>query len=180
MFDANPSRLRPTPSGPPEPYLIEIAQAKFEATILKARLFHEGAQFYDTRGRFDIASFMLHQSMEQALRCFYVSVIEHNIQGHNLWMLWSMMKPFALRLKTVFNFKKEEDKAMFDFLSNSYIISRYSFSICVNQKRVHPLIDAVAQVIDIAARLCQSFIKSNCGTAVNSKIKDSMLYLDCQ
>lgn len=136
-----------------------LAEEYFSEKYNNADEFLLGAHFYKEQGLYKKTAFMLHQACENFLRSVVLTSTLYSPKEHNLKNLIGTAKTHALEISVVFPRDTEEEKRLFQLLSNSYIQARYNPHFVVTQTDVDALMPKVEQLRDITRQCCETRIK---------------------
>lgn len=101
------------------------ARRAFVKRFSKASGFLDGARFFCNSSQKELAAFMLHQAIEQAIIALVYSLTGTNLISHNLTRLLQFSKRCTYKLESVFDKGEPEEKALFTLLSKAYTTARY-------------------------------------------------------
>ena len=128
------------------------------------RWFNNSCQFMDCAGyclmerKFNMAVFMIHQTVEQACKAMLKVMLHMRPNTHNLaWML-KLCCTVAPEIASVFPRDNPEDKALFNLLKSSYMDSRYAAGFTVNEEKAWTLYYRASTLLRIAGELCNKRI----------------------
>lgn len=128
------------------------------------RWFNNSCQFMDCASyclmehKFNMAVFMLHQTVEQACKAMLKVMLYLRPNTHNLaWML-KLCCTLAPEIATVFPRDNPEDKTLFNLLKSSYMDSRYAAGFTINEDEAWTLYYRASTLLRIAGELCNKRI----------------------
>lgn len=128
------------------------------------RWFNNSCQFMDCatyclmESKFNMAVFMLHQTVEQACKAMLKVMLHMRPNTHNLaWML-KLCCTLAPEIATVFPRDNPENKALFKLLKSSYMDSRYAAGFTVSEEQAWTLYYRASTLLRIAGELCNKRI----------------------
>ena len=128
------------------------------------RWFNNSCQFMDCatyclmEHKFNMAVFMLHQTVEQACKAMLKVMLHKRPNTHNLaWML-KLCCTLAPEIASVFPRDNPEEKALFNLLKSSYMDSRYAAGFTVKEEMAWTLYYRAATLLRIAGELCNKRI----------------------
>ncbi|MEC3880758.1 HEPN domain-containing protein [Parapedobacter sp. 10938] len=126
--------------------------------------FNNSCQFMDCASyclmehKFNMAVFMVHQSVEQACKAMLKVMLYMRPNTHNLaWML-KLCSALAPEIASVFPRDNPENKALFNLLKSSYMDSRYAAGFAVNEEQAWALYYRASTLLRIAGELCNKRI----------------------
>lgn len=97
----------------------------FAQTKTRIQEFLAGAELYTIRLQYKMAAFMLHQTVEQALRTMLILNAGLRINTHSIDRLIRYCTMFCFELPDVFPRRNEKEKHLFQLLQKAYVDSRY-------------------------------------------------------
>lgn len=104
--------------------------------------------------KFNMAIFMIHQTVEQACKAILKVMLYLRPNTHNLaWML-KLCCTLAPGITSVFPRDNPEEKALFNLLKSGYMDSRYAAGFTVSEEDAWTLYDRAAKLLRIAGDLC--------------------------
>lgn len=145
--------------------IANIAQKYFDEKFHSANQFLKGAQFYFCDADYKMASFMLHQSVENYLRTIPLVYILYGYKDHDLELLMSYCKRYTLELAKVFPRNTEEEERLFKLLQRAYVEARYNDEFVVTRADIDALIPKIELLRDIVEKVCKEQIASYCDSA---------------
>lgn len=136
----------------------ERAQKYFNDKFGRANDFLDGVKFYYDSNRHNMASFHLHQSVENFLRTIPMVFILYGHKSHDLSELMNAVKKHTTEIFKVFPRDTPEEKRLFDLLQRAYIESRYNPDFEIAKADIDALLPRVEQLRDIVERVCHERI----------------------
>lgn len=122
----------------------------YTAAINKAKEFLAGSDLFRIRKQYTMATFMIHQSIEQALLAIGKAGTGYCPNTHSIDRLIRFASLVAPSLYDVFSNRKEEDKMLLNLLQKAYVGARYKSDYKVHARELL-LIDKKARLMhDIA------------------------------
>lgn len=140
--------------------LLERAKFNWERWGLQGKAFLRGAEFYRADNNFRLAAFLLHQSVESALKAIIQAIIGYRVQMHNLSRLLRLTLLFTDELKEVFELNTTEGAQLYTLLQNAYSQSRYNSSFDPDEESVRILSKQVAKFNHTAERIYNQYIEN--------------------
>jgi HEPN domain-containing protein len=122
----------------PDIYKIEI---EFSGLMSKARAFLCGAIGYKKTEDFQLAAFMLHQTVEHTLNAFLCPLIGYRIQTHNLTKLFIYARRFSVRFYEIFPRDADKEIKLYHTLQKAYICGRYKNNFQVDEETLQTLVN---------------------------------------
>lgn len=101
-----------------------------------------------------MASFHLHQSVENFLRTIPMVFILYGHKSHDLSELMNAAKKHTTDIFKAFPRDTEEEKRLFDLLQRAYIESRYNPDFEITKEDIDALLPKVEQLRDIVEKVC--------------------------
>lgn len=138
----------------------EQAQEYFDEKFGKGNFFLDDALTNRERGRYQMASFYLHQACENYYYAIRLSFTLRNNKQHNLSKLSGSTKRYSEDLKTVFPQDTTEGKRLFTLLKAAYVDARYNPHFVVTKEDIDKLILKVELLRNITERICGGRINS--------------------
>ncbi len=132
----------------------ERAQKYFDDKFGRANQFLKGVTFYCEDGDCRMASFHLHQSVENFLRTIPMVFILYGHKSHDLSELMNAAKKHTTDIFKAFPRDTEEEKRLFDLLQRAYIESRYNPDFEITKEDIDALIPKIEQLRDIVEKVC--------------------------
>ena len=132
----------------------DLAELFFNEKFERANDFLINAQFNYENEKYRMASFMLHQAVENSM---YAIIATHTINSpkeHSITKLFKSAKSHTLRLSEVFTFETAEDRRLFELLEKSYIQSRYNFEFIVTKEDIEALINLTEKLLIVVKEVC--------------------------
>ena len=139
--------------------ITQQSQEYFDEKFEKAGYFLDHASFDYEKGRYNLASFDLHQACENYYYAIRLTYTLRNNKQHNLSKLSSSTKRYSEDLATVFPQDTLEEKRLFTLLKAAYVDARYNPHFVVTKEDIDQLTPKVELLRDITKRICESKIK---------------------
>ena len=139
--------------------ITQQSQEYFDEKFEKAGYFLDHASFDYEKGRYNLASFDLHQACENYYYAIRLTYTLRNNKQHNLSKLSSSVRSYSEDLKTVFPQDTLEEKRLFTLLKAAYVDARYNPYFVVTKEDIDQLTPKVELLRDITKRICKSKIK---------------------
>ena len=136
----------------------ERAQKYFDDKFGRANQFLKGVTFYCEDGDCRMASFHLHQSVENFLRTIPMVFILYGYKSHNLSELMNATKKHTAEIFRVFPRDTDEEKRLFDLLQRAYIESRYNPDFEIAKGDIDALLPKIERLRDIVDTVCRERI----------------------
>lgn len=135
------------------------AQEYFDDKFNKAIEFIEQAEFAYEKGRYVMASFLLHQACENFIYAIRLVNTLENPKQHNLTKLLNSVKKYSNEFIKVFPQDSPEEKRLFELIKAAYVNGRYDPDFVVTKKDIDALVPKVELLRDITKRICEEKIK---------------------
>ena len=136
------------------------SQEYFDEKFEKAGYFLDHASFDYEKGRYNLASFDLHQACENY---FYALRLVHTLKNskqHNLSKLLGATHKYSPELQKIFPRKPKEEKRLFELLRLAYVEARYNSKFVVTKEEIEALFPKVERLRDITEEICKSQIET--------------------
>ena len=137
----------------------ERAQKYYDDKFGKANQFLKGVSFYCEDGDCNMASFHLHQSVENFLRTIPMVFILYGHKSHDLSELMNAAKKHTTEIYNAFPQDTAEEKRLFNLLQRAYIESRYNPDFEIAKEDIAALLPKVEQLRDIVQTVCRDRIE---------------------
>ena len=134
------------------------AQKYFDDKFGRANQFLKGVTFYFEDGDCRMASFHLHQSVENFLRTIPMVFILYGHKSHDLSELMNAAKKHTTEIFKAFPRDTAEEKRLFDLLQRVYIESRYNPDFEITKADIDALLPKIGQLRDIVEKVCRERI----------------------
>ncbi|RZM04569.1 MAG: HEPN domain-containing protein, partial [Pedobacter sp.] len=126
----------------------------------RSKEFLAGAELFMKRKQFAIATFMIHQSIEQSLRTFIRIGLCYSINTHNINKLIRYAIWVDHRLPAIVLRKTNEQKRLYSLLQQSYIESRYTRNFSIHERDVATLIVKATEIQDLLVKSGMEIIQA--------------------
>lgn len=135
------------------------AQEYFDDKFNKAIEFIEQAEFAYEKGRYVMASFLLHQACENFIYAIRLVNTLENPKQHNLTKLLNSVKKYSNEFIKVFPQDTPEEKRLFELIKAAYVNGRYDPDFVVTKEDIDTLVPKVELLRDITKRICEDKIR---------------------
>lgn len=135
------------------------AQEYFDDKFNKAIEFIEQAEFAYEKGRYVMASFLLHQACENFIYAIRLVNTLENPKQHNLTKLLNSVKKYSNEFIKVFPQDTPEEKRLFELIKAAYVNGRYDPDFVVTKEDIDTLVPKVELLRDITKRICEEKIR---------------------
>jgi HEPN domain-containing protein len=122
------------------------AEARYKAGLNNAQEFLAGAELFRIRKQNSMAAFMLHQSMEQALKAMLETGTGYHASTHNVRRLLQYSTFVTTRVLCAFTLKDEKENRLFYLLQTSYADARYKEEYKISAFEIICLIEKVRYI----------------------------------
>ena len=134
------------------------AQEYFDDKFEKGKFFFDDAISNNTKGRFQMSSFYLHQACENYIYAIRLVFTLENPKQHNLSKLLNSVKKYSNEFIKVFPQDTPEEKRLFELIKAAYVNGRYDPDFVVTKEDIDALIPKVELLRDITKRICEEKI----------------------
>ncbi len=134
------------------------AQKYFDDKFGRALSFVRSAKHDINDGDNLMASFHLHQSVENFLRTIPMVFILYGHKSHDLSELMNAAKKHTTDIFKAFPRDTEEEKRLFDLLQRAYIESRYNPDFEITKEDIDALLPKIERLRDIVEKVCRERI----------------------
>ncbi|GAC1314707.1 MAG: hypothetical protein NVSMB24_39630 [Mucilaginibacter sp.] len=143
--------------------VFERAKFNWKRWGTQAKEFLKGAEFYRANKNYCLEIFLLHQSVESALKAVIQAILGYRVQMHNLSRLLRLTLLFSDELRKLFELDTTEGVQLFTLLQNSYSQSRYKSTFDPDEESTIELAALAKKFIDITERLYNQFTENIIG-----------------
>ncbi|RWY48320.1 HEPN domain-containing protein [Mucilaginibacter gilvus] len=120
--------------------------------------FYNGAKYHLQQGADNAALFCLHQCAECILVALVRSVLNYDINNHNLSRLLAITEMFTADLVIVFKMHEPGNLMLFNELKHAYVNVRYKDGYEAGRSNVSALLDTVKQLLTVAERVYEQHV----------------------
>lgn len=113
----------------------------------KAKEFLAGSELFELRRQYSMATFMLHQTVEQTLHTIIRGSTGYYANTHNIGRLLSYAKFIVPEIANIIPLSSEEDKRLLQLLQKAYIDGRYQSDYKIPYKDLAALKDMAIRLI---------------------------------
>lgn len=106
-----------------------------------------------------MASFLLHQACENCYRAIVLTFTLYSDKVHNLEELSRLAKTHTLEISKAFPRDTDEEKRIFQLLTEAYVQARYNPHFVVIKEDIEAIIPKVELLRDITKTVCEEKIK---------------------
>ncbi len=138
-------------------------ERQYTEGLMKAKEFLAGADLYSVRKQHAMAAFMLHQSVEQALRTLLKVGTGYHANTHSLDRLIRYGSLIAYQLPDIFPQKTDQEKRLFTLLQKAYIDTRYKEDYKISNDDLLDLSERVKHIHEILADVGKTVFQGNSG-----------------
>jgi HEPN domain-containing protein len=126
---------------------------EFAVLLSKAKAFLSGAMGYQITQDFQLAAFMVHQTVEQGLNAFLSPLMGYRMQTHNLNKLFLYARRFSTRFYEIFPRNSDREIQLYQIMHKAYIYGRYKNNFQVSQEIIQILIPRSARLLELAENI---------------------------
>lgn len=149
---AQPKRLTLTQA-------YRVGKEHFDSRFSHARDFSKGAEFYVGVGNLSLASFELHQSIEQAYATLLLVLTNYSPASHNLNFLRGLAEGQHRELAEIWPRDQQRFTAWFNIVNEAYVKARYSQHYEITEEALVWLLDRTETLIDIVEKACRNHLE---------------------
>jgi len=136
------------------------AQEYYDEKYHRAELFNRQALYMYRDKEYVMASFNLHQAVENSFQSVELVHTLYNGKIHNLERLLDSVKKYSLDgYSRIFPRQTEEDERLFRLLQAAYIEARYNPKFMVTKEDIDALTPIIEQLLELTRQLCEERIK---------------------
>ncbi|HEY2648005.1 MAG TPA: HEPN domain-containing protein [Puia sp.] len=131
---------------------VHMLNTEFSVLLSRAKAFLSGAISYKITQDFQLAAFMLHQTVEHGLNSFLSPLMGYRMLTHNLNKLFLYARRFSIRFYEIFPGDTDKEIRLYQTLHKAYIYGRYKNNFQVTEEMVLTLIErssALLQLIEL-------------------------------
>jgi HEPN domain-containing protein len=129
---------------------VHVLCAEFSVLLSKAKAFLAGAISYRITQDYQLAAFMLHQTVEHGLNAFLSPLMGYRMQTHNLNKLFLYARRFSVRFYEIFPRDTDREIKLYQTLHKAYIYGRYKNNFQVEQETLQILIERSSALLALA------------------------------
>ena len=137
----------------------EMAKEYYEDKFPFASDIFEDAIFDYKREKYKLASFHLHQAVENYLRTIPMVFILYGYKEHDLASLMNQCKKHTLEIYRAFPQDTDEERRLFKLLQDAYVQARYNKNFVVTKSDIDALIPKIELLRDIVQSVCRERIE---------------------
>ncbi len=128
---------------------VEELEKEFNCQYSRAKSFLSGALSYRITGDNQLAAFMLHQTVEQALNAFLTPLIGYRLQTHNLNKLFLYARRLSRDFYTVFPRNTDAEIQLYQTLHKAYIYGRYKNNFQIGKEVLQMLVERTTTLLEM-------------------------------
>lgn len=133
----------------------DLANQYFNERFEKANEFLDHASFDFGKERYKMASFMLHQAVENLYFAISLTYTLYSPKEHNLYKISGYAKRDCLEVNKAFPRDTDEERRLFQLLDDAYVQARYNPHFLVTKEDIETLIPRVEMLRDITRESCE-------------------------
>lgn len=118
------------------PRVLNSSRTYYEKEIEKVKAFRKGAIPFMDEGNFELAGFMLHQTLEMGYRLAEHFLLAHTYKGHSIRDHQNFIGDRSSTFGKIFPQDMDEEILLLNKLDKSYIKSRYSKDFIIEEEQV--------------------------------------------
>lgn len=135
--------------------ILDLASMYYKEKFNLACDFLEHAYFDFEKERYKIASFDLHQTMENLYKAIILTFTLYTKKEHRLTKLSATAKGHVIEVCQPFPRNTEEEEALFKMLHRAYIQARYNPSFQVTKEEIEISLERVEILKEITQQSCE-------------------------
>lgn len=135
------------------------AEEYFADKFNYAKEFLLGSGFFNSREKYQLSSFMLHQACEKAYVAIRLVYTLKSSKLHDLERLSDSVHNYSKDLIKVFPCDSSEEKRLFKLIKAAYIEGRYNPKFEVTKEDIDALVPKVQLLHEITERICKDRIE---------------------
>ncbi|NVD39774.1 HEPN domain-containing protein [Ensifer sp. HO-A22] len=136
-----------------------VAKEHYEARIVTAVNFLQLSRSAATASMWKEASFLLHQSIEQAYSTLLLVLTNYSPASHNLNFLRGLAEEQNRELAEVWSRDQQRFSAWFNIVNEAYVKARYSRHYEITEEALVWLLDRTETLIDLVEKACRSHLE---------------------
>jgi HEPN domain-containing protein len=121
---------------------------EFSNLITKSKAFLSGAINYKITHDYQLAAFMLHQTVEQSMNAFLSPLMGYRIQTHNLNKLFIYARRFSAQFYDIFPRNTDKEIQLYQTLHKAYIYGRYKNNFVIGEEILQTLIERTTALLE--------------------------------
>lgn len=128
------------------------AEVDFATCMDRITAFLDGARFYEDKGHFPMAAFMLQQSIELLFRGAELALRGGEERCHLIRKHFAPCKPMLPRMCAAFPLITDTDEALLQVLNDAYLNVRYRDQYIISEKDFQEALARASEMIAIAPK----------------------------
>jgi uncharacterized protein len=128
---------------------VDQLTGEFAMLFSRAKAFLCGAISYRVTKDFQLAAFMVHQTVEQTLNAFLSPLMGYRLQTHNLNKLFLYARRFSIRFYEIYPKDTDQEIQLYQTLHKAYIYGRYKDNFRVSEEVLQMLITRAEQLLQL-------------------------------
>jgi len=139
---------------------IKMAEEYFQEWFESANDFFDQFQYAFSHGKYKIAAFLLHQTVERYYSTVLLVLTNYKPKGHDTdeyGILAASQEPV---FNTVFPRDTQEQEHRFELLRKAYVEARYEINYTITKEDLEWLAERVKQLQTLTGEVCKKWIES--------------------
>ncbi|OCP21453.1 MULTISPECIES: nucleotidyltransferase and HEPN domain-containing protein [unclassified Ensifer] len=136
-----------------------VAKEHYETRIVTAVNFLQLSRSAATASMWKEASFLLHQSIEQAYATVLLVLTNHSPASHNLKFLRGLAEEQHRELAEVWRADQQRFVSWFNIVNEAYVKARYSQHYEITEEALVWLLDLTETLIDLVEKTCRNHLE---------------------
>ncbi|WP_029620873.1 nucleotidyltransferase and HEPN domain-containing protein [Pseudorhizobium marinum] len=137
---------------------LRVAREHFHERFSLSQTFLKVSKFCLSERDYKVASFELHQSLEQAYSCVLLTLTNYAPPSHNIKFLRSLAEEQDRRLADAFPRDQHRERAWFNTLNEAYVKARYSKHFEISEEALSWLGERTAALHDRVKLVCEEHL----------------------
>ncbi|MCI0615744.1 HEPN domain-containing protein [bacterium] len=139
---------------------IKLAEEYFQQWFENANVFFKQFQYAFNDGNYKIATFELHQAVENLYSTVLLVLTNYKPKGHDLVEYGRLAASQEPVLNAVFPRDTEEQKHRFELLQKAYVEARYEKNYTITKEDLEWLAEQVKQLRALTEEVCKKWIEN--------------------
>lgn len=150
---------------------LERAERNYFHRISLGQGFLESANGSVLRGHYNIATFLMHQAVEQSCIVLIRVYIDYRSEFHNLHRLLGLCRSFSDEPYNLLIGERPEDRRLFDILIKSYGQARYAPEFDVDEKDAKKLQYKISIFVELIKTMCANKLEKMTNEATDYQLQ---------
>lgn len=152
--------------------VLKLSREYYKDKYSTAESFLKGVKFYYDDVNYRMASFMLHQAVENYCLAINLSASLYSPKEHNIVKNIKATTRFTSVVTEIFHTDTDEDKRLLNLLKRAYVEGRYNKNFNITKEDIEALMKRVKKLRVVAKRACLDKIKEHKERALNNVESD--------